>query len=253
MTETKLSEIKAEFKDRLFFYPTDALYILDIAMALQLSPEDEYKLFSVMGAAELRNTLPLYKTEDFTSTHTIDLQIKLPKSPDKIKSLLDNLKQRADNVATGLPAVFALLSDSKEAFAEVFKILISAPLTYQSMRFIPACKLATMDENKNIYEITLYGFNPFDDKWIDYIRRNKRTIKKLSEHNNRLFAGKFGFFSLSKLPAKTKEDNFITKSVIQGINALQTYSPEGMYFNAPETVKSLIDKFGLLETGGIEK
>ena len=95
-------------------------------------------------------------------------------------------------------------------------------------------------------------FNPLNDEWMDYIRKNKRTVKKLSEHHNQLFAGKFGFFSLSKIPYLNDLDNFIKERVIQGINALQTHLSENDYFNNPQIVKPLIEEFGLLETGGTD-
>lgn len=251
MSETNLSKIKADFKDRLFFYPADALYILELAKALHISEKDEYKLFSLMGGAELRNTLPLYTAADFTQNN-INLTVKLPKHPDKIQLLVDNLNIIANRKQNDLPCVFALLSDFKEAFVEVFKILTSAPLTYKNMRIVPAVQMPVMDENKNIYEVILYGFNPLNDEWMDYIRKNKRTVKKLSDHHNQLFAGKFGFFSLSKIPFLDGLDNFIKERVIQGINALQTHLSENDYFNNPQIVKPLIEEFGLLETGGTD-
>ena len=251
MSETNLSKIKADFKNRLFFYPADALYILEIAKALHLSEKEEYKLFSLMGGAELRNTLPLYTSTDF-STKNINLRINLPKQPEKIRLLIDNLNIIANQKQSDLPIVFALLSNSKDAFIEVFKILTSSPLTYQNMRILPAVQMPVIDKNKNIYEVILYAFNPLNDEWMDYIRRNKRTVKKLSEHHNQLFSGKFGFFSLSKIPPIDNLNDFIKDRVIQGINALQTHSIESDYFDKPEIVKPLIEEFGLLETGGVD-
>ena len=251
MSGMNLSKIKADFKDRLFFYPADALYILDIAKALHIPAKDEYKLYSVMGSAELRNTLPLYTEKDFQD-NKIDLNIKLPKTEEKIKTLIEELKTYANEQQSDLPVIFGLISDSKEAFSSAFKILIKEPLTYQNMRIVPAVQLPIADENKNIYELILYGFNPFDENWLDYIRRNKRTVKKLSEHNNRLFAGKFGFFSLSKIAPENDLASFIEKLVIQGINALHTLTEEN-YFNNPQIIKPLIEKFGLLETGSIKR
>ena len=124
MTETEILKIKSDFKDRLFFYPLDALYILEISKALHLSAEEEYRLSSIMGAAELRNTLPLYNADDFLSfPQKINLLVELPKTPEKIKILLDTLAIQADKNQTH-PSIFALLSESKDNFMDLFRILL---------------------------------------------------------------------------------------------------------------------------------
>lgn len=253
MSEEKISKLKKDFKDRLFFYPADALYLLELAKYLHLPEEESYRLFSVMGAAELRNTLPLYTSDDFQHKKIVNLSIELPKKPQKIKLLLDNLIFLSNKNISKNPNTFGMLSDSKQAFQELFKIIIENPLSYEKIRIIPATTLSTLDENENNYSIILYGFNPLNDRWISYIRRNKRKVKTIQEHNNQLFSNLFGFFALSSIPDSENIENFIRKSILNGLTAIETHKRDNEYFNRPETLKKLIEEFGLFETGGISE
>ena len=57
--------IKEEFYNRLFMYPSDYHYLKEIAKSINLEEKDLWRLYSLMGAQELANTLALASYKHF--------------------------------------------------------------------------------------------------------------------------------------------------------------------------------------------
>ena len=60
-----MEQIKIDFEKRIFMYPSDMHYISAIGNAIGLKQDETWRLFSIMGAQELADTLPLAQYRNF--------------------------------------------------------------------------------------------------------------------------------------------------------------------------------------------
>lgn len=256
MTDNKIKSIKDDFKDRLFFYPADGLYLLDMAKSLHIPKGDEYTLYSLMGGTQLRNLLPLYHAGDFeTQAPRLDLHVRLPESKDEMLNMLNRIKKIADQIQTNddlPPLIIGLIGQKSDDFKLFLRLLTSAFKEYINIRFVLAWPLETKFDDKT-YTLLLYGFNPLNNSWADYLQQNSLCPKTIQEHNNQLFATNFGFFCLSAENTfidAPQLDAFIHGLIESGVPALETHLGSIQYFGRSDIVRPLIETFGLLETGG---
>ena len=232
-----LKELKEEFKNRLFFYPADTLYLIEIAKNFGLKESEYYKLYSLMGAQELENTLALYSKDDFTKIpYRINLRQEFPFIPNA-PTLFFNDEKPTQTIG--------ILSSSKKDFSDLLKVLIQNPLAYQNIRIIFGTQLKTKMSDYT-FNTLLYGFNPFNSAWIEYLRKNRYNPKDFTSHTNMLFAHSFGVFSLA---ADKYDESLIRTLVNQGLRLIEVYLNGTEY--ATES-RQLIENFGLLKTGGIQ-
>jgi len=235
---TSLAQLKKDFMDRLFFYQHDALYIVELAKALKLAPNEYYKLYSLMGAQELENTLALFTMPDFIyPSQRINLRYALPFS--------DTLPKAIDTNET-TPFIIGILSQKPEQIRDFLTRFIQNPLRYQHIRIVLGTKLKTK-QNGVSFTTLLYGHNPFCRQWQEYIRKNTNHPKTFASHNNELFSNAFGVLSLGAFPY---DEAFISDLVKQGLRLIETYVNNQDY---SQQLTSTIEHFGLLRTGGFEK
>ena len=233
--EKSLEELKADFQNRLFFYPTDALYLIEIAKAFKLKENEYYKLYSLMGAQELENTLALYTKEDFFNIPPrINLRQSVPFRP----NILTSFAQDDKPIQT-----IGILSNNKKDFYNILKEFIDNPLSHQNTRIVLGTALTTKITNYT-FTTLVYGFNPFNLAWNEYIKKNRYSPKSFSSHMNMLFSNYFGLLSLA---APKYNDELVHILVNQGLRMIETYLDDEEY---GQDIAQTIEKFGLLKTGG---
>ena len=230
-----LKQLEADFQNRLFFYPSDALYLFEIAKIFKLKENEYYKLYSLMGAQELENTLALYSKEDFLKAPA---RINLRQSATFIQNTLTHLKQNRKPFQT-----LGILSNDKQEFYNILKQVIDNPLAYRNIRIVLGTALTTKHQDNN-FTTLVYGFNPFNPVWNEYIRKNRYSPKTFSSHANMLFSNYFGLLSLA---APNYNNDLVHLLVNQGLRIIETYLDGKEY---DQEITETINKFGLLKTGG---
>ena len=96
--------IKEEFYNRLFMYPSDYHYLKEIAKSINLEEKDLWRLYSLMGAQELANTLALasYKHFRYDENSKQDFRFNLHTHTNfsdgsvSLESLLEKMTERVD-------------------------------------------------------------------------------------------------------------------------------------------------------------
>ena len=236
-------DIKKTFQTRLKMYPTDAKYYRALAKELGLKESETYKLFSVMGAEELKHLLTIATPRDFKhfsdyhdDAFRFNLHTHTNASDGRIspEDWLDYMSAYADLTAQHIPAddkpfLTAAITDhdtTKGAVAAL-KALIRNPEKYKNLRIVLGCEFSTHYKDKTRlkaplpFELIGYSINPFDkgiNKILSALSQERiKALPKIIAGINR----KIGTDSLCE-----KELLFATPLLRKG---LSIYLPYGIY------------------------
>ncbi len=193
-----MQSLKQDFYKRLFMYPHDALYVMALAKNLGLKKGEEWRLYSVMGAQELSDIFQTVQAEDFSSDFRVNLHLHTQHSDGvlSVEEVLNQAVHFAKMPRDLLPAFTVAISDhdTVDGIKEALHILIKNPEKYKNIRFVCACEIGALYEDKDLkypfeFELIYYGLNPFDEglnKLLNKYHKNrqqviKQTIKKLKE------------------------------------------------------------------------
>lgn len=191
-------------------YPSDCYYLKAIAKCIDLQENDLWRLYSLMGAQELANTLPLSKYQNFCfnenkpkefrfnlHTHTNFSDGKL-----SVVQLLENARKLADERTKDkslFPAFTVALTDHDciDGSKEIIKILVKEPEKHQNLRVVLGAELGAVWKDKRVqkipleYELIWFALNPFDIKIEKFLveHRNKRI--NAAKEIIRILANKF--------------------------------------------------------------
>ena len=211
--------LKQVFWDRLFFYPTDAHYIQALASNLELKKGEEYRLFSVMGAQELSNTLPLATYRNFQAIQPNDplfrfnlhLHTEAPDGAFKVKELLEQAAAYADIIAPlvkkdGMPPLTIAVTDHDcmDSLIPVLKELTRHYEKYQNLRIVLGIEMGavwkeqTMQRVPMEYELMFYGVNPFDVSIQDFLQSHQEKRNAARDEIIHRLSERYPFFGISK-------------------------------------------------------
>ncbi len=176
-----MEQIKKDFENRMFMYPSDMHYISAIGNAIGLKQDETWRLFSIMGAQELADTLPLAQYRNFQAlgdqdldfrfnlhlhTHYSDGAMTVPELLEQAKQLADARAFINDNLP---PFVLAITDhDCIEGAQEAVHIISKAPEKYKNLRLVLGSELGAVWKAPQMqsipmeYELLAYGLNPFD-------------------------------------------------------------------------------------------
>ncbi len=193
-------ELKKEFENRLFMYPSDAHYIQALAHQMKIPAGDEYKLFSIMGAQELADTLPLADYRDFQylipdDTHfRFNLHLHTHHSDGvlSVKDVLSQAVQIANKNARlndNLPPFTVAFTDHNnlDALYQALQMIIENPTRYQNLRIVLGCELGAVwreESSQKIpfeFELIYYGLNPFDKSLNDYLNKHLQMRQRATD------------------------------------------------------------------------
>lgn len=211
--------LKQVFWDRLFFYPTDAHYIQALASNLELKKGEEYRLFSVMGAQELSNTLPLATYRNFQAFRPNDplfrfnlhLHTEASDGAFKVKELLEQAAAYADIIAPlvkkdGMPPLTIAVTDHDcmDSLIPVLKELTRHYEKYQNLRIVLGIEMGavwkeqTMQRVPMEYELMFYGVNPFDVSIQDFLQSHQEKRNAARDEIIHRLSERYPFFGISK-------------------------------------------------------
>ena len=185
--------VKEEFYNRLFMYPSDYHYLKKIAEAVKVDDGDLWRLYSLMGAQELSNTLPLARYQNFRydARNPQEFCLNLhshSNASDGVMSAQEWLESgvalaqtRADK-RDNLPPFTAALTDHDcvTGAQEIVKLLVANPQKYKNLRVVLGAELGAvwkMPEIQKIpleYELIWLALNPFDKKIENFLQEHHK-------------------------------------------------------------------------------
>lgn len=218
--------LKQTFWDRLFFYPTDAHYIQALALNLGLKNGEEYRLFSVMGAQELSNTLPLAVYRNFQAIGPNDpmfrfnlhLHTQASDGAFDVKELLEQAATYADAIASlvpndGMPVLTIAVTDHDcmDNLLPVLKELTQHYEKYQNLRVVLGIEMGAVWKDQSMqrvpmeYELMFYGVNPFDENIKLFLQLHQETRNKARDEIIRRLVERYPWADISKEDALAQD------------------------------------------------
>lgn len=206
-----MAEIKTEeFYNRLFMYPSDYHYLRAIAEAIDLEDKQLWRLYSLMGAQELANTLPLAKYQNFrydennsdefrfnlhTHSSYSDGSLEVADWLEKARCLADERSEINDK----LPAFTVALTDHDcvDGAKKIVKILVAQPEKYRNLRVVLGAELGAVWKDESVqkipfeYELIWFALNPFDKKIGDFLDEHHNKRVNAAKEVVRILAEKF--------------------------------------------------------------
>lgn len=202
--------MEEEFYNRLFMYPSDYHYLKAIIKAIDLDEKELWRLYSLMGAQELANTLPLANYKNFRYDENMPQEFRFNLHTHStysdgslsVREWLDNANKIADErvkIKDNLPAFTIALTDHDciDGTKEIVKILVSQPEKYRNLRVVLGAELGAVWKDESVqripfeYELIWFALNPFDKKISDFLTEHHKSRVNAVKEVIRILADKF--------------------------------------------------------------
>ena len=201
---------REKFYNRLYLYPSDFHYLQAIGRAVGVGDDELWRLYSLMGAQELSNTLPLAKYNNFRfddnnpdefrfnlHTHSVysDGSLIISEWLEAGKNLADQRAQINDDLP---PFTVALTDhDCVDGNKEIVKLLIKDPEKYQNLRVVLGAELGAVWKDESCqkipleYELIWFALNPFDKQISDFLSDHQQKRFRAAQEVIRILADKY--------------------------------------------------------------
>lgn len=202
LAKDTINIIKSDFKNRMKEFPQDFTYIKNLAANLNITPGDEFKLNSIIGASELKKLLNELTPEDFNigknlegaknMTFRVNLHNHTNFSDGKmtVEEFLDQARKYADRIAENIPKdnkppfIIAITDhDTMDGCKEALKIISKAPEKYKNLKIVLGSEISVSNNNPKLlsrplnFELIGYCQNPYEKnlvKILDDIQKNRQ-------------------------------------------------------------------------------
>ena len=191
-------------------YPSDYHYLKEIAKSINLEEKDLWRLYSLMGAQELANTLALasYKHFRYDENSKQDFRFNLHTHTNFsdgslcVNEWLENACKIADERSEDkgcLPPFTVALTDHDciDGAKEAVRILVTNPEKYKNLRVVLGVELGAVWKDESVqkipleYELIWFSLNPFDKKIDDFLTDHHNKRLNAAKEIIRVLANKF--------------------------------------------------------------
>jgi len=238
--DNSLQIIKENYQKTIQNFPKDKKYYQTLAQAINLSPNEEFKLNSIVGEEQLKHLLKTYTPIDFqvgknfegvkNLTYRVNLHNHTQASDGvlSVEEILEQAVSWANRIAKNKkdnkpPFLLALTDhDTLDGAKEAVKIIANNPEKYKNLKVVLGSEISVSHINPEhvIYpvdfELLGYCLNPFNQK-LDTLLKNLQKSREESARNLIVeFSKKFGGYNLSLSEAKKFHAN-LEKARTNGI------------------------------------
>ena len=198
--------IKSDFKNRMKEFPEDFKYIKNLAANLNITPGDEFKLNSIIGASELKKLLNELTPEDFNigknlegaknMTFRVNLHNHTNFSDGKmsVEEFLDQARRYADRIAENIPKdnkppfIIAITDhDTMDGCKEALKIISKTPERYKNLKIVLGSEISVSNNDPKLlsrplnFELIGYCQNPYEKNLVKILDDIQKIDSKMSK------------------------------------------------------------------------
>ena len=236
-------------------YPKDVEYRKNLLLNAGISPNEEYKIRSIVGTQELQDIMKEFDNNEtaYSSGKNFEnvkakkmranLHIHTTASDGlmSVQEILDNAAEYADKVAKSNPktkkAPFTIAitdHDTVESAQEAIKIIAKNPQKYKNLRVVLGIEMTTFNDiGTNIVDmptnthVLVYGIDPNEKGLTDFLNNVKSKKNKIEKNMinsvNETYKKHFGVENFFDLKQAKKQFSPLKKDILGVYPNLNSY------------------------------